>query len=143
MTANDEADIRQRLESLVAAIRDTDLQAAMAFYAPEMVAFDVEPPLKHVGAEAKRRNWAAAFAVYQRPIGYEVRDLTITVSGDMAVTHSLNRITGTLKNGGAADLWLRSTTCFRKIDGDWLIVHDHASVPFNPQTGSAFVDLEP
>lgn len=31
----------------------------------------------------------------------------------------------------------------RRIDGRWLIVHDHESVPFDPASGQALIDLEP
>ena len=52
----DESDIRQRIDKLAQAIRAKDLETAMSVYAPEIVSFDFEPPLQHVGAEAKRRN---------------------------------------------------------------------------------------
>jgi ketosteroid isomerase-like protein len=83
-----------------------------------------------------------AFAMYQRPLGYEIRDLTITVGDGVAFGYSLNRISGTMNNGTSTD-WLRSTTCFRKIDGTWLITHDPVSVPVDPQTRRALLDLEP
>ena len=104
-----------------------------------MVSFDFEPPLQHVGADAKRRNWVAAFAAYERPLGYEIHDLTIAVGDEVAFTHSLNRISGTLKNGSRTDFWLRATTGLRKIDGNWLITHDQVSVPldFESRHGAA------
>jgi len=34
-----------------------------------------------------------------------------------------------LKNGNRSDYWVRWTTGFRKISGNWLIVHDQVSVP--------------
>ena len=40
-------------------------------------------------------------------------------------------------------MWVRTTVCFRKIDGTWLITHEHNSVPFNPETGKASLDLAP
>ena len=53
-------------------------------YAPEIVSFDIVPPLQHVGAEAKWKNWADVFTAYQHPLGYEIRGLTITVGDDVA-----------------------------------------------------------
>jgi ketosteroid isomerase-like protein len=67
----------------------------------------------------------------------------ITVGDDVAFGHSLNRISGTLKNGNRADYWVRSTICFRKIDGNWLIVHDQVSVPLDVESGRALLNLEP
>ena len=115
----------------------------MSIYAPDIVSFDVEPPLQHVGAEAKGKNWIEAFAAFQRPLGYEIRGLTITLDGDVAFAHSLNRLSGTLKNGNRGGFWVRATVCFRKIDGSWLIAHDHASVPLDLESGRALLNLEP
>ena len=141
--AVDEAQIRQRIDRLVEAIRAMDVEGVKPFYAPDIVSFDVQPPLQHVGAEAKWRNWVDVFTVYQRPLGYEIRDLTITLGGEVAFAHSLNRLSGTLKNGNSGGFWVRATCCFRKIDGNWLIAHDHVSVPLDVESGRALLNLQP
>jgi uncharacterized protein (TIGR02246 family) len=141
--AIDEVDIRQRIEAGVAAVRAKDLEGVMALYAPDVVSFDIGSPLRSAGAEAKRRAWVEVFAMYQRPLGYEVRDLTITVGDDVAFGHSVNRISGVLKNGDKTDFWVRWTACFRKIERNWLIVHDQVSVPVDPQTRTALLNLGP
>ena len=138
-----EADVRARIDKLAAAIRAHDLDTAMSVYAPDIVSFDFEPPLQHVGAEAKRRNWTAVFDAYRRPLGYEVHDLRIAVGDSVAFTHSLNRISGTLKAGATTDMWVRATTGLRKIDGVWLITHDQISVPIDFESGTALRDLTP
>ena len=141
--ASDEADIRQRIDKLVEAIRAMDLEGVMSMYAPDIVSFDIVPPLQHVGAEAKWKNWEEAFTVFQRPLGYEIRDLTIIVGDEVAFGYSLNRLSGTLKNGNRSGFWVRATFCFRKIGGNWLIAHDHVSVPLDVESGRALLDLEP
>jgi ketosteroid isomerase-like protein len=141
---NDEADIRQRVDQLAGAIHAADIEAVMAIYAPDVVSFDIEPPLQHVGAEAKRRNWERVFAAYEHPLGYAIRDLTITVGDDVAFAHSLNRLSGTLKSGTTTTgFWVRATTCFRKVNGNWFIAHDQVSVPLDVTTGRALLNLEP
>ena len=139
----DEADIRRQIDKAVEAIRAMDLEGLKSMYAPNIVSFDVNPPLQHVGAEAKWKNWVEAFTVFQRPLGYEIRDLTIIVGDDVAFGYSLNRLSGTLKNGNRSGFWVRATFCFRKIGGNWLIAHDHVSVPLDPESGRALLDLEP
>ena len=141
--AVDEADIRQRIDKMVEAIRTMDLEGVKPIYAPNIVSFDIVPPLQHVGAEAKWKNWVDVFTVYQRPLGYEIRDLAITVGDDVAFGHSLNRISGTLKNGLKADYWVRWTTGLRRIDGHWLIAHDQVSVPIDVESGRGLRDLQP
>lgn len=141
--AIDEADIRQRIDKWAEAIRATDLEGVMSIYAPEIVSFDLDPPLQCVGAEAKRERWRNVFAMYQRLLGYEVRDLTLTLGEELAFGHSVNRVNGVLKNGNRTEFWLRWTMCFRKIDGNWLITHEQLSVPIDPQSGRAVLNLEP
>lgn len=115
----------------------------MSVYTTDVVSFDIEPPLQHVGAAAKRKNWERVFAAYERP-NYEIRDLTIVVRDDLALAHSLNRLSGTLKGGTTtAGFWVRATMCFRKVNGHWFVAHDHASAPLDPTTGAALLDLEP
>jgi ketosteroid isomerase-like protein len=139
-----EADIRQRIDKLAGAIRAGDLDAVMSIYTTDVVSFDIEPPLQHVGAEAKRKNWERVFVTYEQPLGYEVRDLVITVGEDVAFAHSLNRLSGTLKSGPTTPgFWVRATTCFRKINGHWFIAHDQVSTPLDLTTGGALLNLEP
>lgn len=63
------------------------------------------------------------------PVGYEIADLSITVGEDMAFTHSFNRASATLPTGQQIGTWARWTACWRKIGGQWLLVHDQVSVP--------------
>jgi ketosteroid isomerase-like protein len=53
---------------LAGAIRGLDLEAVVSIYTTDVVSFDIEPPLQHVGAEAKRKNWERVFAVYKHPL---------------------------------------------------------------------------
>jgi ketosteroid isomerase-like protein len=127
-----EALIRQRVEDLVKALRAKDIDSVMSLYAPDLVSFDLAPPLQYIGADNKRRAWQEAFAIYTGPFDYEVRDLTVTTHGELAFVHSLNHVSGTLANGHITDLSVRWTACFRRINGVWLVVHDHVSVPADP-----------
>jgi uncharacterized protein (TIGR02246 family) len=140
-TAHDEDAIRQLIGTLADAVRAKDLDGMARIFAPDIVSYDVEPPLRHVGAEAKAANWARVFAAYTQ-LDYEVRDLTITVGGDVAFVRSLNRLSGTVA-GRQTGTWVRWTGCFRKTDGSWLIAHDHVSVPLDMASGKALLDLEP
>jgi len=138
-----EAEIRQQIEKLVEAVRAADLERVMSFYARDVVTFDIVPPLQKIGADAKRKNWMGVFATYRRPLGYEIHDLNIIARDDVAIARSLNRVSGVLTNGTPIDQWLRWTACFWKMDGIWLIMHDHVSVPTDFATGRALLDLKP
>ena len=143
----DEADIRRLIANMAEAIRAADIEGLRARFAPDVVSFDVGPQLQSVGAAAKIQNWVAAFTMLGPPRDYEIRDLTITVAGDVAFAHSFNRISGTVKspNGNANRVgpWVRYTGVFRKIQGAWVIVHDHVSAPLDFASGRALLNLEP
>lgn len=140
---HDEAEIKRAIEDWVEALRAGDIDGVMAIYAPELVAFDLVPPLQYVGAETYRNHWLQGWSSLQGPMGYEIHDLSITVGDDLAFTRSLNRSSATSKTGQKTDVWLRYTTCLRKISGKWLIVHVHVSLPVDPATGRAVLDLKP
>ena len=143
MSAHEEAAIRRQIEKVVEGLRAKDLEALREPYAPDVVSFDVEPPLQHVGIEAKLANWARVFEVFET-VDYELRDLTLSVGGDVAFGYAFGRLSGTMKNGVATTgMWVRVTYGLRRIDGTWRIAHDQVSVPFDILSGKGLVDLEP
>jgi PhnB protein len=77
-------------------------------------------------------------------LSYDIHHLEVTTGGDVAFRHSLTRLRGTTIDGETSDIWFRQTLCFRKIDVEWKITHEHESVPFY-MDGSvrAAVDLQP
>ncbi|GAB2690541.1 YybH family protein [Nocardia thraciensis] len=139
----DEAQIRRQIDQVVEALRAKDLEALGRLYTADVVSFDVEPPLEHVGIAAKLENWAKVFLFFET-VDYEFRDLTFTVGGEVAYGHAFGRLRGTLRTGETADgMWVRVTFGLRKIDGTWLIAHDQVSVPFDIASGRGVADLEP
>jgi ketosteroid isomerase-like protein len=135
--------IRQRTDSLLKALRTKDIDRLMSHYAADMVSFDITPPLRYTGSDSKRRAWQAFFATFTGPVGYEARELNVAADGEVAFVHSLNHLNGTLAGGRVVEMWLRWTACFRRIDGVWLIVHDHVSVPADVEHGQAALSLTP
>jgi ketosteroid isomerase-like protein len=138
-----EAQIRQQIEAIVEGIRTKDLDALKRAYSTDVVSFDVDPPLQHVGIDAKLNNWANVFAFFE-DVSYEVRGLTLTVGDEVAFGHAFARLSGTRQDGTATPgMWVRVTYCLRRIDGTWLITHDQVSVPLDVHSGKGVVDLEP
>jgi|SRR5215204_285176 len=135
--------IRRIIEGRVRAVREQDIDALMAHHAPEVLTFDVLDPLRNAGSGEVRRRAEGWLSSYEGAPGYEVRDLSVTTGEAVAFCHYLYRVSGTLKSGGAVDMWVRATVCFSKVGGEWEIVHEHQSVPFDAQTGKASLDLKP
>ena len=59
--ATDEANIRQRINRWVEALRAMYREGVMSLYAPDIVSFDIVPPLRHAGAKGKREKLGAPF----------------------------------------------------------------------------------
>ena len=138
-----EAAVRQRVDDFAKAVRAKDIERVMSLYARDVVSFDVNPPLRYAGTANKRLAWQAFFATYTGPVTYDVRELNVMADGELAFVHSLNHVKGALASGHVADLWVRWTACLRRIDGVWLVVHDHVSVPADLGHGRAVLDLTP
>ena len=141
--ADDEAQIRTRIDAWAKAARAKDIDGVMSHYAPDIVAFDAIAALQFKGAEAYRKHYEACFAMCSGPTTFEIHDLDITAQDDLAFGHYLFHCGGTGPDGKEHSGWMRVTVCFRKSNGEWLIVHEHFSAPFDPQSGKALVDLEP
>ncbi len=138
-----EAQIRLQINKIVEGIRNQDLEGLKRLYTADVVSFDVEPPLQHVGVAAKMKNWSNVFTFF-RDATYDVRDLELTVGDDVAFGHGFGRLSGTLRNGTATGgMWVRATFCFQKVDGNWLIAHDQVSVPLDISSGKGVTDLQP
>ena len=136
--AADEDQIRAVLADRAAAMRDRDAQRFVAHYAPQIVKFDLPPPLALTAPEASDAEALRAFFARHPggPVDYEIRDLTVTSGGDVAFCHSLNHLAGAL--------WFRSTIGLRKLAGEWRITHEHNSTPFYMDgSDKAALDLQP
>lgn len=121
--------LRSLIEAWAEAVRAKDIDAVMRHYAPDVVVFDVMPPLFVKGAEAYRRNWQGWFDALDGQADFQFVELHLEVSGDLAYCFSVNRLRARYRDGAKHDAQTRATVCFRKIDGRWLVVHEHASVP--------------
>jgi uncharacterized protein (TIGR02246 family) len=141
--ASTESEVRALLDRWSDAIRAKDIERLMALYAPDIVYFDVVPPLHYTGSAALRRNFLRWFDAWQSEIGQEIRDLTVAASGEIAVAHLLIRASGTLKNGHEVGYWVRATVCCQRADQRWVITHEHISLPVDVASGRAATDLVP
>ncbi len=139
----DEPAVRSVIYSIIKAVHTMDVEAMLAHSAPDLLAFNLTPPIQHTGAWAIRRMWETTFASFIPPIQYEVRQLDIAVSGDVAYAHCLNRFGAKHVDGTRIVNWLRSTFGLRKLDGSWKLFHEHVSVPIDVKTGRALFDVEP
>jgi uncharacterized protein (TIGR02246 family) len=138
-----EAAIRELIDGFANALGAKDVDGCMSVFAPEIVSFDILPPLQAVGADAFVKHWHEFFESYQGPLHVEFPDVSVSADDRVAFSYCLHRIVGTLKNGHKTDFWLRWTAGWRKTNGQWLIVHEQVSVPADLASGRALLDLKP
>jgi uncharacterized protein (TIGR02246 family) len=141
-SAADEAAIRQWLSDWNKAYEAKDVDAVAALYAPDVVAYDVIPPLQYVGKTAYVKDFKDFLSQVEGPIQVQDADIHIATSGDLAYAAYLQHVVFTT-DGQVFDAWGRETSVFRKVDGKWLDIHDHVSSPIDLDTGRAVMDLKP
>lgn len=127
--ASIESIVRGRVEALAQAIRDKDLDRLMAFYDRDVEVFDVRFSLNVPGAAAYRNNFESWFDSFDGALGYEVHNLRIASGESAALCHYLALVTGARPGGRRSGYWVRVTSCFERRDGEWLVTHEHVSIP--------------
>jgi ketosteroid isomerase-like protein len=141
----DEQQIREVVEGRAAALRTGDVKAMLAYYAPEVVEFSLAPPLRQLTDAHDPEPVERWLATFEAPPRREVTRLEITAGPDVAFATSIDCLSATPKGATEGfNLWYRATLGLRKIDGRWLITHEHDSVPFE-MDGSfrASINLKP
>ena len=142
---NDEAAVDASVQRFVAAINAKDINGIMAYYSPDerLLVFDALPPRQYVGAAAYRKDWEGLLAAYPGAVHAEVSDWKSETEGNLAYAHGIFRINGLDKDGKPLDLTCRVTDVFRKINGKWLVIHEHVSWPVDLATGKADLSSKP
>lgn len=136
-------ELKALLDDWSEAIRLKDIDRLMAVYSPDIVYFDVVPPLQIRGTDAVRRNFLRWFEGWKSPIAVEIRDFAIFGSEDAATAFMLWRTSGTLKDGREVGYWIRATVGCQRSERGWRIAHEHVSLPVDFASGRAAMGLVP
>lgn len=136
-------EIRDLIDQWLRSVRAKDVDGIVSHYAPDIVAYDAISQLQFKGADAYRKHWEACLTMCPGPMVFDIKDLNIAAGDDVAFCHCLNRCGGTGENGEEKSAWMRVTVGYRKIDGRWVVVHEHFSSPFDMESGKALFDLQP
>ena len=133
MSANakttDETAIRDLVENWARAVRSRNISAILANHSPDVLMFDVPPPLQSKGLEAYKKTWDLFFSWSRDPVAFDFTEMNITAGTDVAFVTALMRCAGTEPNEEKIDLEFRLTIGLRKISGQWVITHEHHSIP--------------
>jgi ketosteroid isomerase-like protein len=143
--SDDEAKIKALNVAFTAAVNAKDIDAIMKAYVPDesLVIFDIIPPRQYIGAKAFRKDWEDFMAFFKGPIKFEMSDLYVGADGTVGYSHSIQHVSGTGTKDQPIDLTWRDTAAYRKIGGEWVIVHEHGSVPVDLNTGKPDMTSKP
>jgi uncharacterized protein (TIGR02246 family) len=126
--SEDEAALRELIEQWAKAVRDENLPGIRANHDPDILMFDVPPPLLSRGLEAYMATWQLFYPCQTKPVAFDFDEVEITAGSDVAFATAIGHCNYT-EHGKKTDLNFRLTMGFRKINGQWRIVHEHHSVP--------------
>jgi ketosteroid isomerase-like protein len=96
-----------------------------------------------MSAQRPTARTGRSFGSINGPITVELTDLDITADDSLAYGHSIQRVAGTDKHGKKLDLTVRVTDVYKKINGNWLVIHEHVSVPVDLDTGKPDLTSKP
>lgn len=118
---------REQVETIVTewtrAISVGDRRAILAHHADDLLMFDFPDTVEGIGAYDE--TWDFFFANPRGPITFEPSDIRVTAGQDVAFVSCKVHCDGT----SAGPLDFRLTTGLEKRNGEWVITHEHHSVP--------------
>lgn len=142
-SADAETQIETVFADWYAAAARKDLDAVMAPIADTIVSYEHSMPLEVRTIADLREECRIGFDNASPQFRWDIPDLKIVVRGDIAITWGLNRMVDYENGAVKSEIWSRGTRIFQHIDGDWKMIHQHVSFPFDPESGMARMDLKP
>jgi ketosteroid isomerase-like protein len=125
-----EADIRTLITGWVDAIVNTDLDKVVANHSDDIVMFDVPPPYDGIrGMTAYRESWPPFFDFIRSGAVFELQELSVAAGEDVAFAYGLLRCGGEKEFAENPANRLRLTMGLRRVNGNWVVVHEHHSFP--------------
>lgn len=126
------AEVRAVIQAWAQATQQNRQDDILKHHAADLVIYDVLPPLQYESAEAYRRSWALWQPQTEGETRFELEGLSVTAGDDVAFAHGLISCGGTLADGRSFEDQVRATFCLQKVDGQWQVLHQHVSKPFQP-----------
>jgi ketosteroid isomerase-like protein len=127
----EEIEVKALLEAWAGAVRRHDVPAILAHHDPDMVMFDLPPPLQCKGIKAYAQTWDLFFRCRKPGSAFDFEDLVVTAGQDVAFAVAIVRC-GPDSSSNPLDqdgFLFRLTVGLRKVEGIWNIAHEHHSQP--------------
>lgn len=138
-TASNEEEIRLLLTAWATATRTGAQDEILINHLPDVLIFDVLPPMKYEGTAAYRASWAEWQPDTQGEGKFDLVELSIVSRADSAFATCFIECGGTLPDGSSFKDLVRATFCLLRIENSWKIAHQHISKPFENKQDAALV----
>ena len=129
MSETNESAVRHLLEQWAAAVRAKNVPNVLANHAPDFVMFDVPPPFESRGLAAYEDTWKLFYSSQPDPIAFDIEWLEVVAGDDVAFAFAHMRCVEPTEHAQRTPLNFRLTVGLRKVEGQWIIVHEHHSIP--------------
>ena len=137
---SDEANpVTAALEAYRAAVAAQDVGAFAAVYADDVHVFDAWEQWQYSGIEAWRAMATGWFSsLGDESVSVEFTDVRTFVGDAVAFGHADVTYTAIASNGDRLrSITNRLSVGLERQDGSWRVVHEHTSLPIDPESNSA------
>lgn len=123
-----ERQIKKLVEHWALAVRNKDIEKILDHHSPDIVMYDVPEPFQSRGIGAYRKTWDLFFA-NTKPGVFDIQELNIIADEKVAFCFASMKCCDKSDTPDFVDLPFRLTIGLRKINNQWIIVHEHHSIP--------------
>jgi ketosteroid isomerase-like protein len=123
-----EEEVREIIGNWAEAVRNRDMKRILAHHAEEIVMYDVPKPFESIGIEAYRKTWDIFFDD-TKPGVFDIKELQVTAGDDIAFCYGTMTCSEKSNSQDFVNLDFRLTVGLKKVEGQWIILHEHHSIP--------------
>ena len=128
MKREEESTDEKKLVSIVKEMSESMSGAqSTRHWADDALWFDI-PPFASRGIQPARKFFDKVFGGFDS-CKVDILETAVVVNGDMGLVCTVQDVNVKLKTGDAKRMVVRETDCFEKRNGEWKLIHQHASVP--------------
>ena len=121
--------IHALIENWAKAVREKNIEMILAHHTNDIVMYDVPEPFQSTGIDAYRKTWTTYFE-WAKDFGvFDIKEINVVAGDDVAFCYAAMMCAGQSQNTENEFLNFRLTVGLRKINDQWMILHEHHSLP--------------
>jgi ketosteroid isomerase-like protein len=124
-----EEQVRATIDEWTLAVRNEDFGGVLKNHDPNIVMFDLPYPLQSKGIDEYKKTWELFFSWSKQSRVFDIVEMEIKANEHLAFCYGLMRCAGTSKESNREEFTFRLTLGLVKKNGQWLICHEHHSLP--------------